>query len=224
MQTVCRKIVQKPEINAQIEAQVAKAVFADAERKEREAAAAAEAARLQAEAEAAAEAARAALPGLLRQAAKDGHVEDYADDDGNLQRGMQSILAEGIEIDGVDDQGYTALVRRQTGPPGCGHSLRFSSELARAVQYCATMYNKENAVGWCIANGAAVDQENNNGVTPLMAAARDGYTAIVLQLLEAGADFAQVDEFGRTADSVAEEKGFPETAAAVKEFAAAHAG
>ena len=28
----------------------------------------------------------------------------------------------------------------------------------------------------------------------------------------------------RTADSVAEEKGFPETAAAVKEFAAAHAG
>ena len=127
MQTVCRKIVQKPEVNAQIEAQVAKAVFADAERKEREAAAAAEAARLQAEAEAAAEAARAALPGLLRQAAKDGHVEDYADDDGNPQRGMQSILAEGIEIDGVDDQGYTALVRRQTGPPGCGHSLRFSS-------------------------------------------------------------------------------------------------
>ena len=106
---------------------MAKAVFADAERKEREAATAAEAARLQAEAEAAAEAARAALPGLLRQAAKDGHVEDYADDDGNPQRGMQSILAEGIEIDGVDDQGYTALVRRQTGPPGCGHSLRFSS-------------------------------------------------------------------------------------------------
>ena len=50
-----------------------------------------------------------------------------------------------------------------------------------------------------------------------------GYTAIVVQLLEAGADFAQVDEFGRTADSVADEKGFPETAAAVKEFAAANA-
>ena len=50
-----------------------------------------------------------------------------------------------------------------------------------------------------------------------------GYTAIVGQLLQAGADFAQVDEFGRTADSVADEKGFPETAAAVTEFAAANA-
>ena len=109
------------------------------------------------------------------------------------------------------------------------------------------MYNKEDAVAWCIEKGAEVDKQNNNGVTPLMAAARDGtmlllspehhahsithtgraagagYTAIVVQLLEAGADFAQVDEFGRTADSVADEKGFPETAAAVKEFAAANA-
>ena len=57
------------------------------------------------------EEARAALPGMLRQAAKDGHVEDYDDDDGNPCQGMETILAEGIEVDGVDDQGYTALVR-----------------------------------------------------------------------------------------------------------------
>jgi ankyrin repeat protein len=67
-----------------------------------------------------------------------------------------------------------------------------------------------------------VDKANNNGVTPLMAAARDGFTSIVLKLLAAGADFAQVDEFGRTADSVADEKGFPETCAAVKAWAEAH--
>ena len=48
---------------------------------------------------------------MLRQAAKDGHVEDYDDDDGNPCQGMETILAEGIEVDGVDDQGYTALVR-----------------------------------------------------------------------------------------------------------------
>ena len=60
-------------------------------------------------------------------------------------------------------------------------------------------------------------------VTHTGGAAVAGYTAIVVQLLQAGADFAQVDEFGRTADSVADEKGFPETAAAVKEFAAANA-
>jgi hypothetical protein len=38
-----------------------------------------------------------------------------------------------------------------------------------------------------------VDKENNNGVSPLMAAARDGFTAIVKVLLAAGADFEQVD-------------------------------
>eukprot|EP01045_Picozoa_sp_COSAG04_P021888 COSAG04_NODE_2396_length_4211_cov_95.846060_6_plen_229_part_00 len=221
------------------------------------------------------EEARAALPGMLRQAAKDGHVEDYDDDDGNPCQGMETILAEGIEVDGVDDQGYTALVRPRpnarlfacavllllaAGGLRASHTARstglwplscFVASLTlarlRCRQYCATMYNKENAVAWCIEKGAEVDKQNNNGVTPLMAAARDGtilllgpehhdhvashtgcaavagYTAIVVQLLEAGADFAQVDEFGRTADSVADEKGFPETAAAVKEFAAAHA-
>ena len=63
---------------------------------------------------------------------------------------------------------------------------------------------------------------NATKATPLMAAARDGYTAIVSLLLAAGADYAQVDEFGRTPDSVAEEKGFSETAQAVKDWAAAH--
>ena len=64
-----------------------------------------------------------------------------------------------------------------------------------------------------------VDKANKNGVTPLMAAARDGFTSIVKLLLAAGADVHQVDEFGRTADSVADEKGFPETRDAVKQFA-----
>jgi ankyrin repeat protein len=76
--------------------------------------------------------------------------------------------------------------------------------------YASTMYGKEATVAECIKLGAQVDLENNNGVTPLMAAARDGYTSIVKMLLEAGADCYQVDEFGRTADSVAEEKGFEE--------------
>ena len=66
------------------------------------------------------------------------------------------------------------------------------------MQYCATMYNKEDVVAVCIKAGAAVDKENNNAVTPLMAAARDGFTAIVKMLLEAGSDAYQVDEFGRT--------------------------
>ena len=67
-----------------------------------------------------------------------------------------------------------------------------------------------------------IDMLDDKHRTPLMAAARDGYTAIVSLLLAAGADYAQVDEFGRTPDSVAEEKGFSETAQAVKDWAAAH--
>ena len=56
------------------------------------------------------------------------------------------------------------------------------------------MYEKASTVAVCIDHGAEIDKENNNGVTPLMAAARDGYTEIVNMLLEAGADHSQVDE------------------------------
>lgn len=66
------------------------------------------------------------------------------------------------------------------------------------MQYAATMYNQEAVVELCIEKGATVDKENNNGVTPIMAGARDGFTPIVLMLLDAGADVSQVDEFGRT--------------------------
>ncbi len=103
--------------------------------------------------------------------------------------GMKALFEEGephgVTVDVQDESGYTPL-------------------------YTSTMYGKEDTVAECIKMGAQVDLENNNGVTPLMAAARDGYTAIVQMLLEAGADVYQVDEFDRTADSVAAEKGFEE--------------
>jgi|EP01047_Picozoa_sp_COSAG01_P023354 hypothetical protein len=191
----------KSEVRDAMEAQVQTAVFADTVRKEEEAAAAAEALRLEEEA-AAAEAERvAALPAALRQAAKDGHVDDYevVADDGakSIKDGIHTLLAAGVPVDGVDDKGYTAL-------------------------YNATMYEKPAAVAVLLKAGAEVDKENNNQVTPLMAAARDGFTAIVKLLLEAGANVAQVDEFGRTADSVAKEKGFDETAQLVTDWIAAH--
>ena len=122
----------------------------------------------------------------LKEAAKAGNVAD-----------VETLLADGVHVDTVDEQGYTAL-------------------------YCATMYEKEEAVVALLAAGAEVDKENNNGVSPLMAAARDGFTTIVGRLLAAGADFSQVDEFGRTANSIAEEKGHPETAAVLKKWASSH--
>lgn len=172
------QIFQQPEVELDIQDKVRVAVFADSVRKEKEAAEAAEKQRLEEEAAAEAAARVAAIPGLIKEAAKKGDVD-----------GMKELFEEGephgIAIDIQDESGYTAL-------------------------YTSTMYGKESTVAECIKMGAKVDLENNNGVTPLMAAARDGYTAIVKMLLEAGADVYQVDEFDRTADSVAAEKGFEE--------------
>jgi hypothetical protein len=54
--------------------------------------------------------------GKLRQAAKDGHVQDYvmvADDGSKVEEmGLRSILAEGVGVDVDDSNGYTALVSR----------------------------------------------------------------------------------------------------------------
>jgi hypothetical protein len=179
-----------------LEADVRKAVFEVAERREKEARERAAARAAEAAEGAAAAAARAALPGQLREAAKEGKLEDYEADKEKLQ-GVASLLKMGVPVDGVDDKGYTAL-------------------------YVATMYQRANCVDHLLKAKAEVDKPNNNDVTPLMAAARDGYTEIVKLLLAAGANHFQVDEFGRTADSLADEKGFAETATVVKEWAEAH--
>ena len=100
--------------------QVKTAVCADAERKEAAAAkAAAERAAVAAAGAAEAEA-KAKIPIQLREAAKEGQVDDYEVDKEKLM-GIKSCLAEGIPVDGVDDKGYTAL-------------------------YNATMYQKPKAV------------------------------------------------------------------------------
>jgi hypothetical protein len=184
------QILQRSKLTASLTEQVKTCVFEDIFRREKDAEAAAEEKRLKAEALAAVAARKAALPDMLRAAAKAGEASK-----------VQELLEEGAGVNDADANGWTAL-------------------------YTATVYGKEDVVaallGWS-SPAPEVDRANGNGVTALMAAARDGYTAVVMQLLEAGADFKQVDEFGRTADSVADEKGFPETCAAVKEWAAQHA-
>lgn len=89
---------------------------------------------------------------------------------------VQELLEEGAPINDVDTNGWSAL-------------------------YTATVYGNEGAVkallSWTSPR-ADVDKPNNNGVTALMAAARDGYTNVMVHLLNGGADVKQVDEFGRT--------------------------
>ena len=178
-------VTQLDELNNQIETDVSSGVFASAEKKEREIAEAAEALRLEQEAVLAAEARIASLPLMLHAACKKGDKGWMDDKDANPEGiSIAGIMAEGTDLHlWTDGTGYTAL-------------------------YLSVMYEQEPLVDMLIAAGADVpppdyvDKENNNGVTALMAAARDGFTSIVLKLLAAGADYAQVDEFGRTADSV----------------------
>ena len=159
------QVSHAPAINASIQTDVASEIFADAERKERDAAAAVEALRLEEDFRVAEEERVAGLPLLLKEASKKGMAGWLADVEANPTGvSMEEILVEGEDLHlWSDENGYTAL-------------------------YCATMYEQLDAVALLIGEGSVVDQENNNGVTPLMAAARDGFTAIVKLLLEAGAE------------------------------------
>jgi hypothetical protein len=62
------------------------------------------------------------LEAELRQAAKDGHVEDYEfvaeDGSKSMLKGLRSILKLGVPVDAVDDKGYTAMVSAQL-PSSC---------------------------------------------------------------------------------------------------------
>lgn len=51
--------------------------------------------------------------------------------------------------------------------------------------------------------GAEVNQANNNGKTPLMAAAQEGHEKVVKALLEAGADIEAKNKNGDTALTLA---------------------
>ena len=62
-----------------------------------------------------------------------------------------------------------------------------------------------------------IDEENENGETPLHVAAQTGADAIVLRLLEAGADPNQADSGGHTALSIARRMGYSSIVALLEE-------
>ncbi len=159
------RILPRQQISVEMAEQVKTTVFEDILKREKDAEAEAEAQRLEEQALAAAAERKAALPDMLRAAAKAGEAAK-----------VQELLQEGAGINDVDANGWTAL-------------------------YTATVYGKAEAVKTLLSwtdPPAEVDKANNNAVTALMAAARDGYTQVVVQLLDRGADVKQVDEFGRT--------------------------
>jgi len=63
------------------------------------------------------------------------------------------------------------------------------------------------AVKWLLSHGAQIEARNQNGSTPLHAAAAAGSTEVALRLIEAGASVTVVDGEGRNCERLAEARG-----------------
>lgn len=100
---------------------------------------------------------------------------------------LQQALGTGLNINAVDDDRETALMR-------------------------AADKGDLRAVRNLIAAGADVNRQDEDGETALMIAADDGYTEIVQALIDAGADTNLRNEDGETALDIAIEERHSRTA------------
>jgi ankyrin repeat protein len=131
----------------------------------------------------------------LRLAARDGNTEK-----------IHGLLAQGVNIDGKDESGWTALreavfqenvavvkllLNNKADP-----NLRDYQDGSTALHWAARTGNTE-IVAALLSSGADPDaHDKTSGSTPLMFAAVGGYVAITKNLLARGADIDAVDEWG----------------------------
>ena len=113
----------------------------------------------------------------LFEAAKSGDVS-----------GVKSLLEAGVEVDAVDERGWTALFMACHNP-----------ELDRGFPEIVSML---------IEAGADFEKPIGYGIRPLMIAAGYGEAAVVEVLLKAGAQFGAKNEGGRTALQMATDKNY----------------
>jgi uncharacterized protein len=142
---------------------------------------------------------------LPARALRDGDVADAAHV-GDLEA-VRKLVQLGLDLNGRDAQGCTALLRAAGG----GHAglvewlLSQGADTALAARTGATALSaavsahQEAIVTRLIAAGAGVDQALPGAITPLMIAAALGFDAIAQALLVRGADATFADEQGNTA-------------------------
>jgi uncharacterized protein len=142
---------------------------------------------------------------LPARALRDGDVADAARF-GDLES-VRKLVQLGLDLNGRDAQGCTALLRAAGG----GHAglvewlLSQGADAALAARTGATPLSaavsahQETIVTRLIAAGAGVDQVLPGNITPLMIAAALGFDGIAQALLVRGADAAFFDELGNTA-------------------------
>ncbi len=74
---------------------------------------------------------------------------------------------------------------------------------SRPLICIAAMFNQPETLAILIAHGADVNASDGSGVTPLMFAARDGYSEMIKKMLALGADTSLTDIEGHTALAMA---------------------
>ncbi|HEU4326870.1 MAG TPA: ankyrin repeat domain-containing protein [Roseiflexaceae bacterium] len=137
----------------------------------------------------------------LALAAKNGHLEALA-----------VLLEHGAAVDARDSGGMTALhdallygwteAARQLlaagADPGATNGPRATTPLLLAVRPLERIDQAAALVLLLVRSGAALDQADREGVTPLLAAAREGRFDLVLLLLALGADACRRDRAGQS--------------------------
>lgn len=156
-------------------------------------------------------------------AAAPGSVLHDAAQDGNIEK-IRQLIGEGIDINGKNEFGDTALFRA---------ARRGHTEIVRLLLDSGANPNLQNHAGWnslhtasvqgytdivkmLLDAGIYVDNRNKNGWTPLFLAAGSGHVEIVRMLLEAVADIHAEDANGNTPIPTAQKKGYQEVVKLLK--------
>jgi len=141
---------------------------------------------------------------LPTRALRDGDVADAARV-GDLEA-LRRLIQLGLDINGRDAQGCTALLRAAGG----GYAALVEWLIAQRADTglaartgatplsAAVSTRQETIIARLVAAGADVDQRLPGGITPLMIAAALGFDEIVHVLLVRGADAALCDDAGNT--------------------------
>jgi len=126
---------------------------------------------------------------------------------------VKLLLSAGAKADAADDYGYTALLYSFYGDyaeelyplltrAGAKAGERGNDGVTALMM--AAMYASAEFLSGLIADGAPVNALDDEGMSALMYACRDGDDDSALRiLLDAGADTSPVDEYGKTAEDYA---------------------
>lgn len=141
---------------------------------------------------------------LLRRAAFEGDLGS-----------IEQLLAQGVNVNAKDRDGWTALIWAQLGNrTGAvellltrGAAIDAKDESGHTAAHQAAMAGRLEVLESLLHYGASVNTVARSGLTPLMDAATYGRVRVMELLLAKGADPNAVNEDGRTALSLAHQHG-----------------